>query len=117
MKQTITTTIPIIYKTNSKNVMGSVRTGLILTRIQEGAHPGGLTQPQPGQTEPGIPYHGAVMLGSGGGGAARWELTCGSGVRAPVLSGRVALWVVGFVVVFSPYLYCCCYCSLSLLFC
>jgi len=33
------------------------RTGLIFTRIQEGAQPGGLTQPQPGQTEPGIPYH------------------------------------------------------------
>jgi len=33
------------------------RTELIFTRIQEGAQPGGLTQPQPGQTEPGIPYH------------------------------------------------------------
>jgi len=39
------------------NVLGLARTGLIFTRIQEGAQPGGLTQPQPGQTESGIPYH------------------------------------------------------------
>jgi len=39
------------------NVLGSARTGLIFTRIQEGAQPGRLTQPQPGQTEQGIPYH------------------------------------------------------------
>ena len=38
-------------------VLGLARTGLIFTRIQQGAQPGGLTQPQPGQTEPGIPYH------------------------------------------------------------
>jgi len=37
-------------------VLGSARTGLIITRIQEGAQPGGLTPP--GQTEQGIPYHG-----------------------------------------------------------
>jgi len=37
------------------NVLGSARTGLIFTRIQEGAQPGGLTPP--GQTELGIPYH------------------------------------------------------------
>ena len=48
------------------------------------------------------------------GGAARREFTRGSGVRAPVLSGRMALCVVRFVVVFSPYLYH--YCSCSLLF-
>jgi len=60
-------------------VLGLSRTALIFTRIQEGAQPGGLTQP--GQTEPGIPYHYsipcAVMLGSGGGAAWR-ELTHGS---------------------------------------
>jgi len=39
------------------NVLGFTRTGSIFTRIREGAQPGGLTQPQPGQTEPGIPYH------------------------------------------------------------
>jgi len=33
------------------------RTGLIFTRIREGAQPGVLTQTQPGQTEPGIPYN------------------------------------------------------------
>jgi len=38
-------------------VLGSARTGLAFTRIQESAQPGGLTQPQPGQTEQGIPYH------------------------------------------------------------
>ena len=36
-------------------VLGSARIGLIFTRIQEGAQPGGLTPP--GQTEQGIPYH------------------------------------------------------------
>jgi len=36
------------------NILVSARTGLIFTRIQEGAQLGGLTQPQPGQTEPGI---------------------------------------------------------------
>jgi len=52
-----------------------------------------------------------VTLGSGGGGAARRKGTCGlGGGAAPVLSGRVAVWVVQFVVVFSPYLYCCCSC-------
>jgi len=51
-------------------VLGSARTGLIFTRIQEGAQPGGLTQPQPGQTEQGIPYHVPscwVPLGGAGG--------------------------------------------------
>jgi len=38
-------------------VLGSARTGLIFTRNQEGAQPGGLAQLQPGQTEQGIPYH------------------------------------------------------------
>jgi len=47
----------ILGKTSLLNVLGLARTGLIFTRIQEGAQPGGLTQPQPGQTEPGIPYY------------------------------------------------------------
>jgi len=38
-------------------VLGLARTGLTFTRIQEGTQLGGLNQPQPGQTEPGIPYH------------------------------------------------------------
>jgi len=37
------------------NVLGSARTGLIFTGIQEGAQLGRLTPP--GQTEQGIPYH------------------------------------------------------------
>ena len=36
-------------------VLGLARTGLIFTRRQEGAQPGGLTPPS--HTEPGIPYH------------------------------------------------------------
>jgi len=59
-------------------VLGSARTGLIFTGIQEAAQAGGLTQPQPGQTEPGIPYHVPscqVLLG----GEAGRELTRGSG--------------------------------------
>jgi len=65
---------------NKVFVLGSAMTGLIFTRIQEGAQPGGLTQPQPGQTEPGIPYH-VPSCGVPVGGAARWELTRGSGAR------------------------------------
>jgi len=60
------------------NVLGLARTRLIFTRIQEGAQPGGLTQPQPGQTEPGIPYH-VPSRWVPVGGAARRELTRGSG--------------------------------------
>jgi len=51
------------------NVLGSARTGLIFTRIQEGAQPGGLTQPQPGQIEPGIPDHVPSYWVPMGGGA------------------------------------------------
>jgi len=59
------------------HVLGLARTGLIFTRIQEGAQPGGLTPP--GQTEPGIPYH-VLSRWVPVGGAARQELTRGSGV-------------------------------------
>ena len=59
-------------------VLGSARTGLIFTRIQEGAQPGGLTQPQPGQTEPGIPHH-VPSCWVPVRGVARWELSRGSG--------------------------------------
>jgi len=57
-------------------VLGLARTGLIFTRIQEGAQPGGLTHPQPGQTEAGIPYHVLSCWVPVGGGA---EGTRGSG--------------------------------------
>jgi len=85
------------------------RTGLIFTRIQEGAQPGGLTQPQPGQTEQGIPYHVPscwVLVGR----AVRRELTRGSGARGAgrvLENGSVARAVR---VVFSPCLYRCCSC-------
>ena len=47
------------------SVLGLARTGLIFTRIQEGAQPGGLTQP--GQTEQCIPYHVPSCWVLGGG--------------------------------------------------
>jgi len=57
-------------------VLGSARTGLIFTGIQEGAQPGGLTPP--GQTEQGIPYHVPSSWVLAGGSWAQ-ELTCSSG--------------------------------------
>ena len=62
------------------NVLGLARTGLIFTRLQEGAQPGGLTQPQPGQTEPSIPYH-VPSCWVPVGGAVQRELTHGSGAH------------------------------------
>ena len=103
-----------LEKTSKIIVLGSARTGLIFTRIQEGAQPGGLTPP--GQTEPGIPYH-VPSCWVPVGGAAQQGLSCSSGARGagPVReSGSVACAVR---VVFSPYLYRCCSCSLWLLFC
>ena len=81
-------------------VLGLARTGLIFTRIQEGAQPGGLAQPQPGQTEPGIPYHVLsrwVPVGGRHGGnclAVRER-------AASVLSGRAGLFCGLFCRVFS----------------
>jgi len=78
------------------SVLGSTRTGLIFTGIQEGAQPGGLTQP--GQTEPGIPYHvPSCWVLVGGSGAAGTLSRLGS-VRQR--SRRAALWVVRFVLCF-----------------
>jgi len=69
---------------------------------------GGWGLTPPGQTEPGIPYPVSSRWVPVGG-AARWGLTRGlEGGAAPVLCGRAAVWVVRFVVVFSPYLYRCC---------
>jgi len=77
-------------------VLGLARTGLIFTRIQEGAQLDGLTQPPPGQTEQGIPYHvpscWALVGGSWVGGThLAWECP------APVLFGRAGLWLVRFM--------------------
>jgi len=69
---------PEVLYFKRKFVLGLARTGLVFTRIQEGAQPGGLTQPQPGQTEPGIPYHVPSCWVPVGGAAWR-ELTRGSG--------------------------------------
>jgi len=79
-----------------KAVLGSARTGLIFTGIQEGARLGGLTPP--GQTEQGIPYHVPSC----------WVPEAGSrveGTRSRLRSarrwcGRTALWVVRFVLCF-----------------
>ena len=75
------------------HVLDSSRTGLIFSRIQEGAQPGGLTQPQPGQTEQGIPYHVPACWVPVGEGAAQRELSGGSGA----CSGGV-VWESGSVV-------------------
>jgi len=73
---------------------------------------GGWGLTPPGQTEPGIPYH-VMSRWVPVGGAARRELSHGSGA-----CGAGAVRESGSVsVVFSPYLYRCCYCSLCLLFC
>ena len=48
-------TFIFLFPLSYQPVLGSARTGLIFTRIQDGTHLGGLTQP--GQTEQGIPYH------------------------------------------------------------
>jgi len=71
---------------------------------------GGWGLTPPGQTEPGIPYNVTVMLGSGGGGRRSRNSIVAWGGVAPVLFGRAAVWVVWFVVEFSPYLYRCCSC-------
>jgi len=72
------------------HVLGLARTGLIFTRIQEGAQPGGLTQPQPGQTEPGIPYH-VPSCGIPVGGRCGRNSLAARERAAPVLSGREGL--------------------------
>jgi len=64
--------------------------------------PGGMTQPQPGQTEPGIPYHVPsrwVQVG----GAARRELTRGLGACG---GGGLGEWLC-CVVCFSCFLLIC----------
>jgi len=97
------------------NVLVLARTGLIFTRSQEGAQLSGLAQPQPGQTEPGIPYHvpssWVPVGGRGAGGSLSWF---GSARRRSCPGERVCCAVR---VVFSPYLYHCFCCSLCLPFC
>ena len=98
--------------TDSPPVLGSASTGLIFTRSQEGTQPGGLTQP--GQTEQGIPHHvPSCWFLVGGNWAGGTHLQLGSVQRAL----RVAVFVLLFCFMYSPYLYHCCYCSLCLLFC
>jgi len=95
-------------------VLGLARTRLIFTRIQEGTQLGRLTQP--GQTEQGIPYHVPSCWVPGGG-----ELGGGISLAAQecvvVVGGETCSLRSTVCVVFYPYLYRCCYCSLCLLFC
>ena len=79
-----------------EGVLGSASTGLIFTRIHEGAQPGGLTQPQPGQTEPSIPYHVPSCWVPVGGRCGGNSLAARESSVA-VWSGREGLWVVQFV--------------------
>jgi len=82
-------------------------------RTPERGTAGGWGLTPPGQTEPGIPYLvTSCWVPVGGGGAAGTHSWLGSVRRwcGPRESGSV-------FVVFSPYLYRCCYCSFCLLFC
>ena len=80
------------------NFLGSARTGLIFTGLQEGTQPGGLTPP--GQTEPGIPYHvPPCWVLVGGSWAAGTHSRLGS-MRLRSGPGESALWVVRFVLSF-----------------
>jgi len=77
-------------------VLGSARTGLIFTGIQEGTPPGGLTPP--GQTEQGILYHvPSCWVPEGMSGAEGTLSRLGSARRQ---SGRAAFCVVWFVLCF-----------------
>jgi len=95
------------------NVLCSARTGLIFTGIQERGTAGRADPTWPNRAGYFIPC--AVMLGFGGGergdgnSLAAWERA--AAVRE---GGSVGCAVC---VVFSPYLYRCCSCSLRLLFC
>jgi len=105
-------TLPLI-------VLGSARTGLIFTRIQEGAQPGGLTQPQPGQTEPVIPHHVPSCWVPG------WGQHCGNSLAAwkgsavvrserAVLFCGVFLCIPLFCIVVVPVPFVCCSVKLPL---
>ena len=90
-------------------VLGLARTGLIFSGLQEGAQLGGGGWPHLAKQSPVFhtmcPHAGFRWAGGRGGNSlAAW------GDAAPVLFGRAAVWVVRFVVVFSPYLYRCCSC-------
>jgi len=83
------------------SVLGSDRTGLIFTRSQERTQPGGLNQP--GQTEQGTPYHVlSCWVLAGGSWAEASELWLGRARQWQAV--RVALWVLLFCFVYSPYL-------------
>jgi len=96
------------------NVLGLARTGLILTRSQEGTQPSRLTQP--GQTGQGIRYHvlscWVLLGGERGGGKSVAALEARAAVGSETCSVHSAVCFVC-----SPYQYCCCYFSLCLLFC
>jgi len=79
------------------NVLGLARTGLIFTGLQEGAQP---AQPAGGGwrhlAKQSPVFHTMCSHGLRWGGAARRELTCGSGARgtSPVRESGSVLWSV-----------------------
>ena len=101
-------------------VLGLARTGLIFTRIQEGAQPGGLIQPQPGQTELGIPYHVPscwVLVGGGrrgGNSLAAWEGTAVVRSERAVLFCGFVLCIPLFCIVVVAVSFVCCSVKLPL---
>ena len=71
------------------SVLGSARTGLIFTRIQEGTQLGGLTQS--GQTQQGTPYHvPSCWVPVGESGAAGTHSRLGSAQRRSGLGERLS---------------------------
>jgi len=94
-------------------VLGSARTGLIFTRIQEWAQLGRADPTWPNRAGYSIPC--AFMLGSGGGKLRGGNSLVAGELVAVVVEGSSLGRAV--CVVFSPYLYRCCYCSLCSLFC
>jgi len=93
------------------SVLGSARTGLIFTGLQEVTQLGGADPIWPNRARYSIPC--AIMLGSGvGGGVA------GTHSRSGAFSkGGESSSVLLVCFVYSPCLYRCRYCSLCLLFC
>jgi len=94
-------------------VLGSARTVLIFTRIQERDIAGWANPTWPNRTWYSISC--AVMLGSGEGElGGENSLVVQEWAAAVRESGSLGCAVC---VVFSPHMYCCCYCSLCLQFC
>ena len=98
-----------IWITFNVIVLGSARTGLIFTGIQEGAQPGRLTPP--GQTEQGIPYHVPscwVLVGGSWAGGTLSQLGSTKAVSesGSVLGFVLCILLICIVVVPVPFVCC-----------